>query len=164
MSEVTSRPDDRFTQNYEAYGTMLYRISLLTLGNTADAEEAVQETFVKLLYQAPAFRDPEHEKAWLIRVITNHCRSQRRGIWHSRVQRMENLEEWLPAVRQPDRPILEQVMLLHRRYRIVLYLHYYEDYSVKEIADLLDIGESAVKMRLKRGRELLRLELEEKEA
>ncbi|WP_058303590.1 RNA polymerase sigma factor [Gorillibacterium timonense] len=161
MHVETSRPDERFSEKYEAYGTMLFRIAMVYLGNRADAEEAVQDTFLKLLYKAPAFHDPGHEKAWLIRVITNHCKTLRSSLWSRRVDKRENLDHYEGSA--ADRQVLEQVMQLPFRYKTVVYLHYYEDYPVKEIADMLKIGVSAVKMRLKRGRELLRLELEEED-
>lgn len=94
MQEQSLRPSDRFTEKYESYGTMLFRIAMVQLGNKADAEEAVQETFVKLLYKAPVFHEPEHEKAWLILVITNITKNMRRSVWHRRVIRKEEIESY----------------------------------------------------------------------
>ncbi|WP_438432109.1 RNA polymerase sigma factor [Gorillibacterium sp. sgz500922] len=159
MQRETSRPDERFSEAYEAYGTMLYRIAMVHLANRADAEEAVQDTFLKLLYKAPEFRDPGHEKAWLIRVVTNHCKSVRSSLWSRRVDKRDSLDFYEGTT--ADRQVLEEVIRLPDRYKAVIYLHYYEDYPVQEIAATLKIGISAVKMRLKRGRELLRLELKE---
>ena len=158
MQELSLRPSDRFTEKYQSYGTMLFRIAMVHLGNKADAEEAVQETFVKLLSKAPVFHEPEHEKAWLIRVITNTCKNMRRSMWHKRVIHKEPIEVY--GETQEDRDIIEQVLSLPVKYKTVIHLFYYEDYSVRQIADTLQISDSAVKMRLQRGRQLLKLEME----
>lgn len=158
MQEQSLRPSDRFTEKYESYGTMLFRIAMVQLGNKADAEEAVQETFVKLLYKAPVFHEPEHEKAWLIRVITNTTKNMRRSVWHRRVIPKEQIESY--GQTQVDQDVIGQVLELPAKYRIVIHLYYYEDYSVRQIADVFRISDSAVKMRLQRGRQLLKLEME----
>ena len=137
---------------------MLYKIALLHLGNKEDAEEALQETFMKLLYKSPAFNDQNHEKAWLIRVITNHCKSMLGGLWRRRVVKMEGMDEFFESV--SDRALIDNVMGLPFKYKVVIHLYYYEDYAVRQIAEIMQISESAVKMRLQRGRQQLKLELE----
>ncbi|REK76159.1 RNA polymerase sigma factor [Paenibacillus paeoniae] len=158
MQSNSLRPGVDFTESYRKHGLMLYKLAMVHLGRSQDAEEAMQEAFMKLLYRAPAFRDDEHEKAWLIRVMTNHCRNIRRSSWFRRViQRAE-----MPEIRGNSemQPLMELVLALPLRYRSVIHLYYYEDYSVKEIADILHISESAAKMRLNRGRMRLKLDLE----
>lgn len=154
--------EDWFAVTYRSYGRMLFRIAIVHLGNKADAEEALQEVFMKLLYQAPDFRDGEHERAWLIRVTTNQCRSMMRSVWRRRVVRLAELEPY--AAGESDLYLLESVLQLPAKYKAVIHLHYYEGYQVKEMADILGIRESAVKMRLKRGRELLKLDWREEQA
>ncbi|MCL6456556.1 MAG: sigma-70 family RNA polymerase sigma factor [Gorillibacterium sp.] len=158
MQEISLRPSDRFTEKYHAYGTMLFRIAMVYLGNKADAEEAVQETFMKLLYKAPVFHELEHEKAWLIRVITNICKNMLRSIWHKRVVKQENIEMYGDTA--TEKQVVEQVISLPFKYKTVIHLYYYEDYSIRQIAQTLQISESAVKMRLQRGRQLLKFEME----
>lgn len=138
----------------EKYGDMLYRICLIILGNTADAEDAVQETFIKYVQKSPDFNDSGHEKAWLITVATNKCRDMLRY----RSRHMTESEELLNsyAVEKEDSGILEALMELKDKYRIILTLHYVEGYKTEEIAELTGISPSAVKMRLSRGRKLLR--------
>lgn len=137
----------------EKYGDMLYRISLLILKNTADAEDAVQETFIKYFTKAPEFTDAEHEKAWLITVATNRCRDMLR--YHSRheTESEEVLNTY--AVEKSDSGILEALMELSDKYRIIMILFYVEQYKIDEIADITGVSVSAVKMRLSRGRKLL---------
>jgi RNA polymerase sigma factor (sigma-70 family) len=151
-----------FPAKYEAYGHMLYRIAMVHLGKRADAEEAVQEAFIKLLYKAPEFREQEHEKAWLIRVITNQCRNMTRSVWNRRVIKLDEIGQI--GYSTPDLELLDSVLRLPFKYKSVIHLYYYEGYVVKEIADILGMRESAVKMRLKRGRELLKLEWEGEDA
>ena len=142
---------------YDAYGTAVYRLAMAFLGRRAGAEDVTQETFCRLLYRAPAFADENHRKRWLLQVAANLCRNQLRGFWRKRVTQ---LEDTIPAVPPEELELLNTVMALPDQYKLPLHLHYYEGYSVAETAEILKLGQSAVKMRLKRGRELLKLELE----
>jgi len=137
----------------EKYGDMLYRISLLILKNTADAEDAVQETFIKYFTKAPEFTDGEHEKAWLITVATNKCRDMIRYRTRHETESEELLNTY--AVEKSDSGILEALMELSDKYRIIMVLFYVEQYKIDEIADITGVSVSAVKMRLSRGRKLL---------
>lgn len=137
----------------EKYGDMLYRISLLILKNTADAEDAVQETFIKYFTKAPEFTDGEHEKAWLITVATNKCRDMLRYRTRHETESEELLNTY--AVEKSDSGILEALMELSDKYRIIMVLFYVEQYKIDEIADITGVSVSAVKMRLSRGRKLL---------
>ncbi|WP_303820175.1 RNA polymerase sigma factor [Ruminococcus flavefaciens] len=137
----------------EKYGDMLYRISLLILKNTADAEDAVQETFIKYFTKAPEFTDAEHEKAWLITVATNRCRDMLRYRSRHETESEEFLNTY--AVEKSDSGILEALMELSDKYRIIMILFYVEQYKIDEIADITGVSVSAVKMRLSRGRKLL---------
>ena len=137
----------------EKYGDMLYRISLLILKNTADAEDAVQETFIKYFTKAPEFTDAEHEKAWLITVATNRCRDMLRYRSRHETESEKVLNTY--AVEKSDSGILEALMELSDKYRIIMILFYVEQYKIDEIADITGVSVSAVKMRLSRGRKLL---------
>ena len=149
---------DLFHQVYEAHGPALYRFCLLQMKNSADAEDIMQEVFLKRLYQAPEFQSPEHERRWLFRVALNQCRDE----W-KRSRRTELPLDQAPLISVPpmERDILEQVSALPEKLRTVIHLHYYEGYSLDEIAALLGVSLSAVKMRMKRGRDALRNRLEE---
>ena len=146
-----------FEQVYAAYGPALYRFCLLQLKNAADAEDALQEVFLKRLYRAPAFDSPEHEKRWLYRVALNQCRDELRRKRRTEVP----LEEAaLLAMPEAERELVAQVAALPEKLRTVIHLHYYEGYTVEELAALLGVSVGAVKMRLMRGREALRREME----
>ena len=146
-----------FEQVYDTYGPSLYRFCLLQMKNPADAEDVLQEVFCKRLYQAPDFATPEHERRWLFRVALNQCRDE----W-KRSRRTElPLEVAQHMSLTPEElGLLEQVAALPEKLRTVIHLQYYEGYDVREIAQLLGVTVSAVKMRMKRGREALRERLE----
>ena len=148
---------DKFETAYDLYGKAVYRLAMVYLGRHADAEDVTQEVFVRLLYRAPAFADEAHEKRWLLRVTANLCKDQLKGFWRRQVT---ELEDTLPAAPPEEQEALAAVMALPQQYKLPIHLHYYEGYSVAEIAEILKLGQSAVKMRLKRGREMLKLELE----
>ena len=144
-----------FDQVYEAYGPSLYRFCLLHMKNPSDAEDVMQEVFCKRLYRAPKFRSPEHERNWLFQVARNQCRDE--------LRRMRRTELPLEAAEHVSIPpaqlsLLEQASNLPEDQRTALHLYYYEGYQVEEIARLLNISVSSVKMRLKRGRDALREE------
>ena len=149
------KPETLFDQVYEAYGPSLYRFCLLHMKNPSDAEDVMQEVFCKRLYRAPKFRSPEHERNWLFQVARNQCRDE--------LRRMRRTELPLEAAEHVSIPpaqlsLLEQASNLPEDQRTALHLYYYEGYQVEEIARLLNISVSSVKMRLKRGRVALREE------
>lgn len=138
----------------EKYGDMLYRICLVMLKNTADSEDAVQETFIKLVQKSPSFDSVEHEKAWLITVATNKCRDMLRYRQRHKTESEELLQGYF--IEENDSGILEALSELDEKYRIILVLFYVEDYRIDQISQITGISVSAVKMRLSRGRKLLK--------
>lgn len=146
-----------FEAAYDAYGPMVYRLAMVYLGRRADAEDVTQEVFVRLLNRTPAFADGEHEKRWLLRVAVNLCRDQLKGFWRKRAV---ELEPGLPAQDPESLGLAEAIVALPEQYKGPIHLHYCEGYSVAEIGEILKLRQSAVKMRLKRGRDLLRREME----
>ena len=146
-----------FEADYDAYSGPVYRLAMACLGRRADAEDVTQEAFFRLLYRSPAFADEAHNKRWLLQVTANLCRDQLRGFWRGRII---ELEDTLPAAAPEELEALGAVMTLPEKYRLPIHLYYYEGYSVAEMAEILKLSQSAVKMRLKRGRELLKIELE----
>lgn len=147
----------RFESSYDAYGAMVYRLAMVYLGRRADAEDVTQEVFCRLLWRAPAFLNEAHEKRWLLQVTANLCKDQLKGFWRKRAAA---LDVDIPTEHQADQGVLEAILALPETYKGPIHLHYYEGYSVAEVAEILGLSPSAVKMRLKRGREQLKLELE----
>lgn len=138
----------------EKYGDMLYRICLVMLKNTADAEDAVQETFIKYVQRTMSFDSEEHEKAWFITVATNKCRDMLRYRKRHKTESEELLQGYF--IEDNDSGVLEALSELDEKYRIILVLYYVEDYKIDQISEITGISVSAVKMRLSRGRKLLK--------
>ena len=139
---------------------MLLRIAMTRLASPADAEDVVQDVFLKLLTARPQFRDDEHEKAWLIRA-TLHRACDMARMAEQRTLPLEDAEV-LPGRELPEpSPILSAVQALPAKYSAVIHLYYYEGYSIKEIANLLRLSVPTVGTRLSRGRERLRQILKE---
>lgn len=154
---MPQRPSSNFSTKYNLYGNMVFKIAMVNLGNKEDAEEMTQEAFYKLLYKAPEFKNDEHEKAWLIKITVNLCRDILRSVWHKRVVKMEDIEKYYDD--PSDTGIMKEIVDLPAKYKTVIYLYYFEDYSIKQIAEILKTKESTIKMRLQRGRQLLKVEL-----
>ncbi|MBR4291914.1 MAG: RNA polymerase sigma factor [Oscillospiraceae bacterium] len=159
MTEPSVRPADEIEKTIEQYVDMLYRLCVIILKNESDAEDAVQETVLKLYRKSPSFQDEEHKKAWLIRVATNQCRDLLRFRLHHPQLEEEQLEKI--GTEPPDSGILEALSELPEKYRIVLTLYYVEECSIKEIAKIICRTTSAVKMRLQKGRKLLEVKYRE---
>ena len=145
----------------EEYGNSLYRLCSVLTGNREDAQDAVQDCFLRYITKAPDFNSNEHEKAWLIRVATNIChdilRSRKRTSFVS-LDEIRNL-----GTSEDNAQILGMLVSLEEKYRIVIHLHYVEGYKASEISAMLGISEASAKKRLQRGREALR-KIYEKEA
>ena len=152
--------DESVRRAVTAYSRMLLRLAMTRLPSSADAEDVVQEVFLKLLIARPQFRDAEHEKAWLIRATLHRACDMAR----SAERRNLPLEaaEAVPGGELPEpSPILSAVRALPAKYSAVIHLYYYEGYSIKEISQLLRLPVPTVGTRLSRGRERLRELLKE---
>lgn len=142
----------------EAYRDMVYRIALNFFRNTDDAEDTTQEVMLKLYLHETPFDGANHARNWLIKVTLNHCRSVWRNPWRQRVS-LEELSAAIPfAPDSEDGELFRTVMSLPEKHRTVLYLFYYEDMSVREIAQVLKLSETAVTSRLSRARRVLKEE------
>ena len=139
----------------ETYQSMVYRIALNSFRNIQDAEDAVQEVMLKLYLHKESFESPDHARNWLIQVTLNYCRSVWRSPWRQRVS-LEELTVAIPFSRPEDGKLFQAVMDLPEKHRTILYLFYYEDLSVCEIAQLLKLSETAVTSRLSRARRVLK--------
>lgn len=139
---------------YEKYGKLLFRISYAILCSREDAEDTVQEVFYKYLVKQPIFRDADHEQAWFLRVASNQSKDMLRRRKIRTTLTLEEIEEYEIAPEQAT--ILQDLFSLPETYKMVMILHYLEDFSVQDIARSQGLSVSAVKMRLSRGREMLK--------
>ena len=145
---------------FDEYGEMLYKICIVMLKNTYDAEDAVQDILIKYMVKKPVFDTDEYEKAWLIRVAMNLCKDRLR---FKRKHPQINIEilKTTYSEQSKEHKVLEILINLPVKYKEVLLLYYFEEYKCHEIGRMLQITESAVKKRLERGRNLLKKKLEE---
>lgn len=153
MENKSVRVDEDIERLMQMYGDKLFRICLITLGNASDAEDAVQETLVKYLQKAPVFKGEEHKKAWLLTVATNQCRDMLRFKKRHPIVNMDEIREVTSETTESG--ILDALMLIPEKYRMVLMLYYVEEYSIENIAKMVGRTKSAIKMRLQKGRKLL---------
>lgn len=138
------------------YQDSVYRAAFSSCGNPQDAEDAMQETFLTYYRTGRDFDSEEHIRAWLLRTAIHRGRDLARSFWRRNRESLEEYAETLTFQEEADGDLFRAVMALPEKYRVVIHLFYYEDYSVKEIADILRVSESAVKVRLHRGRTTLK--------
>ena len=145
----------------EKYRNNLYVMAFSVCKNTQDAEDVVQDTFIQYYLLKKEFDNEQHIRAWLIRVAINKAKNTNRTFWRRNKVPLEEYIETLTFETPESEELFETVMKLPEKYRIVIHLFYYEDYTVHEIADILRITESNVKVRLSRGRGMLKETLRE---
>ncbi len=155
--------NDPIQQAVNEYSSMLFRIAVTHVANLQDAEDMVQSAFLKYIERQPAFVSREHEKAWLIRVVVNLCKNHTHTAWFRRtVELDENIASPALSEFEPEeRDLIAAVWRLPVKYRLMIYLFYYEDCSNQEIARLCRLKETTVRSRLSRARNLLRTWLKE---
>ena len=144
---------------YDRYFDTIYRICFLYMKNEADALDAVQETFLRLLQSGFREYSEEKTKAWLIVTASNYCKKQLGHWWR---KKREVFEEMMPegTAETSMHPVVEAVQGLPKKYRILIYLYYYEGYKTGEIGSMLGISASTVQTRLAKARKLLKMEIE----
>lgn len=154
--------NEQFTCLAQRYIDTVYRVALNYIKSPADADDITQNVFLKLLQEKKPFDSDDHVKHWLIRVTVNECKNLVRSRWW----RAESFEEYAGTLvfdNQAQSDLFQMVMALPRKYRLPIYLHYYEEYSTQEIGQLLKLPKNTVCTQLKRGRELLKESLQEVE-
>lgn len=148
----------------DKYGSLLFKMSILMVKNKSDAEDIVQDTMIKYYTDKPEFDNEDHKKNWLIRVSQNKCKDllkfKKR---HVQVQ-YETVEYCFSSGKEYEESIIDELIKLsdlNYKYKSVILLYYMEEYSIEEVANILGISTSSVKMRLKRGREKMKVAYEE---
>ena len=145
----------------EKYRNNLYVMAFSVCKNTQDAEDVVQDTFIQYWSQKKEFESEQHIRAWLIRVAINKAKNKNNTFFRRNALPLEDYMQMLAFESEESSGLFEAVMNLPEKYRIVIHLFYYEDYSVNEIAIILKLTQNNVKTRLSRGRGLLRNTLKE---
>lgn len=145
----------------EKYRDRLFAAAYNVCKNAQDAEDAVQESFISYHSSKKEFESEEHVKAWLLRVVINRAKNACRALWRRIQVPLDDYADTLVFECSEDRELFEAVMALPEKYRVVLHLYYFEDYPVKEIAQILSLSENNVKVRLSRARAMLKEILKE---
>lgn len=145
--------DNVFVGYVKQFHKSVYRLAYSYVKNSADAEDICQDAFIKLLDFKGEFPSDEDCKRWLIRVVINLSKNLLKS---TRYTRTEELSEDIPFAAAEDKELWTLVRSLPTKCGRVIHLFYYEGYSVKEIADILSISQSAVTTRLSRGRKQLK--------
>lgn len=162
MAGTGIRTREEVADLYRRHVDMVYQICLMLMKNVPDAEDAVQTMFCKVMEYDKPFRDPEHEKAWLIVTARNECKNQLKHWWRTRRAGGETLNT-LTWEQPEDGALWELILTLPEQERMALYLHYYQGYTTLEAAELMGKNPSTVRTWLCRARWKLKDRLEAEE-
>ncbi|MCD8075137.1 MAG: RNA polymerase sigma factor [Lachnospiraceae bacterium] len=146
----------KYEEAVEQYMDIVYRTALSCTKNKQDAEDVMQNTFIKLLQTDTCFSDDDHMRRWLIHVAVNECKSLWRSYWHKNVSSLEDYEPTSTDGNSVHQDVFDAVMRLPQKYSLVVHLYYYEGYSAREISEILKISQNNVQIRLMRARTRLK--------
>ena len=158
---------------FKKYSDMVYRVAALYMKNQHDAYDIVQDAFLSLLLHPKHFKDPEQEKAWILRIAINRCKDQLKSSWRRKRVAWDEYQETAgqggKATNNMEedfirtQPVIAAIRALPDIYREVIFLFYYEGYKAEEIARIVHKNPSTIRTRLQKARELLKnmLEMEE---
>ncbi|MBE5876976.1 MAG: RNA polymerase sigma factor [Lachnospiraceae bacterium] len=153
------------TKEYERIASLyldcVYRVAVNGCKSYADAEDVVQNTFIKLWEKENHFKDDEHVRKWLIRVTVNECHSLWRTPWKRCITSLEEIVQEQVFTELEKSELYDAVRELPVKYRQIVHLYYYEEYSVREISEIMKLSETAVQTRLLRARQKLKEKLKE---
>lgn len=138
------------------YSNTIYRLAVSITKNKTNAEDIMQEVFVRLIKKKPVFENREHEKAWLLKVTVNCSKKLIYSAWN---RHTVDLSEDMKFEDEEIKTVYDVVMKLPKKYVEVVHLFYYEDLPVKEISNILNASEGTIKSRLSRAREILRTKM-----
>lgn len=162
MLNNTVRSSESITEVYTKYVDTVYRVCFMMLKSEAETEDATQNVFIKFMKYEKKFDSDEHIKAWLIVTAKNECRNMLKYWFNSKRSSIDEVKEEAYEDKT-DNEVRELVMSLDKKYRVPLYLYYYEGYSTLEISEMLGIKHSTIRTRMAKGREKLKILLEEGE-
>ena len=148
------RTDEEIIEIYNRHVDTVYRVCFSFMKNRPEAEDMVQETFLRLITSGSSFENERHEKAWMIVTASNLCRDALKKWW----RRNENIEDYsssLIEMTHADNEVLDAILTLPNDYKCVVYMYYYEGYTTPEIADFLHCPQATVRSRLSRARKQL---------
>lgn len=146
---------------FRKYGDRVFAAAFHICRSREDADDVVQDTFLKYHAMQMEYDGEAHLKAWLLRTAINRSKDLLKSFWRVHTTPWEEYMDELEFVEPSDKGLFEAVMKLPRKYRIVIHLYYYEEYSIEEISGILREAAGTVKSQLSRGRSLLKNQLME---
>lgn len=153
------RSEQELSNAIEQYADTVRRLCMIHLKNYDDTEDIFQIVFMKYVLSSVVFENEEHEKAWIIRVTINACKDLLKSFFRSRTVPLDSLAELPAELSLECRDILDAVLSLPPKYRSVVYLHYYEDYTAPQISRILGKKVNTIYTLLTRSREMLKKKL-----
>lgn len=151
-----------YTRAIDTYADCVYRVAYSYTYSKFDAEDVLQNVFLKLFQSRRSFNGEEHLKQWLIRVAVNECHNLHRSFWKRNIIHTEEIEKSVQGSLAENEIDLHHALLqLPREYRVIVHMYYYEGYKTKEISKILKVKEATVRTRLARARDRLRELLKE---
>lgn len=153
------RDEQEVNAALERYADTVRRVCMIYLKNYADTEDIFQTVFLKYVLSSVSFENQEHEKAWLIRVTINACKDLRKSVFSSRRVSLDEVMEQAAEIPPDYTEVLEAVLSLPQKYRDVIYLHYYEEYTAEQIGRILGKKVNTVYTNLARARQMLKEKL-----
>ncbi|MCI8565139.1 MAG: sigma-70 family RNA polymerase sigma factor [Lachnospiraceae bacterium] len=153
------RSEQEVNKAIERYSDMVRRLCLIHLKNYADTEDIFQTVFLKYVLRSVSFESEEHEKAWFIRVTINACKDLIKSFFRSHTISLDEIMEQPVHLPADHREVLEAVLSLPQKYREVVYLHYFEEYTAPQIGRILGKNVNTVYTLLTRSKHMLREKL-----
>ncbi len=147
---------EKVEESVQRYANAVYRMAFHSCKNQADAEDIVQNVFLKLCREKKEFESEEHLRRWLLRVAANESKKLVCSAWFRKSVPLEEFAETLDFQIPEESELFLAVMSLPKKYRTIVYLFYYEEYAVRDVAAMCGLKESTVQTRLQRAREKLR--------
>lgn len=153
------RSEQEVNRAIERHADTVRRLCMIHLKNYADTEDIFQTVFLKYVLSSVSFENEEHERAWFIRVTINACKDLLKNFFRSHTVSMEEVLEQSAEIEQDHREVLEAVLSLPARYRDVVYLYYYEEYTAPQIGRILGKNVNTIYTLLNRAKKILREKL-----
>ena len=153
------RSEQEVNRAIERHADTVRRLCMIHLKNYADTEDIFQTDFLKYVLSSVSFENEEHERAWFIRVTINACKDLLKNFFRSHTVSMEEVLEQPAEIEQDHREVLEAVLSLPARYRDVVYLYYYEEYTAPQIGRILGKNVNTIYTLLNRAKKILREKL-----
>lgn len=150
------RSEQEVNKAIDLYADTVRRICMIYLKSYSDTEDIFQNVFMKYILSSAVFDSGEHEKAWIIRVTINECKDLVKSFFRSRSVPLDEIKELTSELEPQSSEVLENVLALPKKYKDVVYLHYYEGYSAVEIAKMLHKSVNTVYTHLARARSMLK--------